>query len=664
MATPIRSVAIGGVSALILSAVAGLSVANAQVTTDVVINEIDYNPDVGPDWLELFNNGAAPVDLSNWAVDGFGGTPIPPGTTIAAGDYVIVTDDIAAFQTTYPAVTVPVVSTDGGLSGGGELIELLDSTAMVIDTVDYDDSAPWPTQPDGFGPTLSLFVPTSDNSQAASWGISATNDGTPGAANDTINPPAPPTPDVVINELHYNPDGTSVEFVELFNAEATAVDVSGWDIDGLFVMPAGTTIAPGGFLVITEDAAAFALEYPGVPVLGDFDAGEGLSNGGEVVNLFTEIGTVVDTVDYEDGAPWPSLPDGDGPSLELINPAFDNELAASWRSSSLNGGSPGAPNVVVPACNGFAATVELSAGESPTAGDDVILGTANDDVIVASTGDDIICGEGGDDTINGGPGNDTILAGDGDDTVFGLDGDDVVDAGAGNDQVIGGNDNDTLDGGDGVDVLNGGPGDDELNGDADRDFLFAQAGNDTIDGGDGDDLILGLSGIDTIDAGDGNDVVNAGAGDDVVDGGDGDDTILGLGGIDTLNGENGNDAIFGGQDDDIIDGGDDDDRLLGNEGDDTITSPSGTNVLNGGFGNDTIVGGDDNDQVFGDADVTQNGDDILDGGLGQDTIVGFAGDDTITATDGEVDIVNGGPDTDTCTVDAGAVADTVFNCEL
>jgi hypothetical protein len=46
-------------------------------------------------------------------------------------------------------------------------------------------------------------------------------------------------------------------------------------------------------------------------------------------------------VQYDDHYPWPREPDGDGPSLELRDPASDNSLAASWRPSEGTGGTPG-----------------------------------------------------------------------------------------------------------------------------------------------------------------------------------------------------------------------------------------------------------------------------------------------------------------------------------
>ena len=52
---------------------------------------------------------------------------------------------------------------------------------------------------------------------------------------------------------------------------------------------------------------------------------------------------MIDSVQYDDGDPWPLEPDGNGPTLELINPEYDNTLAVSW-ASSIDYGSPGMQN--------------------------------------------------------------------------------------------------------------------------------------------------------------------------------------------------------------------------------------------------------------------------------------------------------------------------------
>jgi hypothetical protein len=86
----------------------------------------------------------------------------------------------------------------------------------------------------------------------------------------------------------------------------------------------------------------FSTAFPGITnFIGDFDFG--LSGGGEPIRLFDAEGTLIDSVDYDDEEGWPTLPDGNGNTLELIDPAFDNTLAESWQASDGNG-TPGSEN--------------------------------------------------------------------------------------------------------------------------------------------------------------------------------------------------------------------------------------------------------------------------------------------------------------------------------
>lgn len=77
-------------------------------------------------------------------------------------------------------------------------------------------------------------------------------------------------------------------------------------------------------------------------------------------------------------------------------------------------------------CNGLTVTVNLTLGQNPTNGDDVILGTEGPDRIRALGGNDTICGLGGSDIINAGSGDDWVDAGAGSDVVYGLSGADVL----------------------------------------------------------------------------------------------------------------------------------------------------------------------------------------------------------------------------------------------
>ena len=186
----------------------------------------------------------------------------------------------------------------GGLKGGGELVQIETPAGAVIDSVEYNSDATWPTEPNSGAASLSLFDPADDNALSSSWGISLAPGGTPGEANDTVASAPDPTPNVVINEIQYNTASGDSEFIEFFNAETTAIDLEGFEItQGIdMVFPAGTTIPAGGYLVITKDLGDFQSVYPGVAAL-EWDDGS-LSNGGEDIKLDTPAGVEVDVVDY------------------------------------------------------------------------------------------------------------------------------------------------------------------------------------------------------------------------------------------------------------------------------------------------------------------------------------------------------------------------------
>ncbi len=151
--------------------------------------------------------------------------------------------------------------------------------------------------------------------------------------------------DVVISEIMYNPasDLDSDEFLELTNTRSAAVDLSGWCLDGVTVcLPAGTAIPANGRLVVAPDAARFEALYGFAPAA--VYTGK-LSNGGETLTLTDAGGAEVDSVTYDDAAPWALTPDGGGPSLELVDPTLDHDDPLAWAAStSARGHTAGAAN--------------------------------------------------------------------------------------------------------------------------------------------------------------------------------------------------------------------------------------------------------------------------------------------------------------------------------
>jgi hypothetical protein len=155
-------------------------------------------------------------------------------------------------------------------------------------------------------------------------------------------------PPIVINELQYHPasDDHGEEYIELYNSGAITVDLSGWQFsDGIYyTFPVSASIPPGGYVVVGHDPATVEAVYGVSGVLGPFESGS-LSNGGERVAIEDAGGVLVDEVAYDDHRPWPEAPDGDGPSLELICPLFDNDSPCSWGASA-GLGTPGSQNSI------------------------------------------------------------------------------------------------------------------------------------------------------------------------------------------------------------------------------------------------------------------------------------------------------------------------------
>ena len=156
---------------------------------------------------------------------------------------------------------------------------------------------------------------------------------------------------VVINEIHYNPSpdqgsDDDYEFLELYNTADVEVDLSGWYFtEGVeYTFPQGILIPESGYLVLAKNALPVEEWYGITGVLQWSDGG--LSNGGEDIILVNAQGETVDSLVYDDAGEWPSEPDGNGPSLELISPLFDNALPASWAPSEVDNGTPGVQNSV------------------------------------------------------------------------------------------------------------------------------------------------------------------------------------------------------------------------------------------------------------------------------------------------------------------------------
>jgi hypothetical protein len=309
------------------------------------ISELNYNSDSmqNPgDWVEFVNYGGFPVDLTGWYFtddNPYNRFDFPNGQSLDAGAYLVVSTNLLDFGAVYPGVSNVIGEPFFRFANGGEVINLYNSGGTLVSSLVYEDTVPWPKGADGYGRTLENTNPGGDASDPSNW-IDGCMFGSPGTSY------SPCDPDIVFSEINYNPpispDGG--DWVELHNRSAIPYDLSFWTLrdrrdSGAFVFPSGTVLGPDEYLVVGRDTTAFRALYDQVTnVIGDF--GYNLSGDGEVIRLHRPTKEVFFSVVYNDALPWPTEADGEGYTLELIDPTAPMNSADNWFAGCLLG-TPG-----------------------------------------------------------------------------------------------------------------------------------------------------------------------------------------------------------------------------------------------------------------------------------------------------------------------------------
>jgi hypothetical protein len=144
-----------------------------------------------------------------------------------------------------------------------------------------------------------------------------------------------------ITELMYHPADPNLEFIELKNIGTEAINLNlvhfTHGVDFTF---GDTTLAPGGFALLVENAAEFTAKYgAGLPVVGPYVGS--LDNAGEKVELVDATGAVIQSFTYNDG--WYPIADGVGFSLTPRDPRWDTTpiptegLVSLWQMNETAG---------------------------------------------------------------------------------------------------------------------------------------------------------------------------------------------------------------------------------------------------------------------------------------------------------------------------------------
>ena len=167
----------------------------------LVLTELHYHPadptsaevaagftsDNDFEFIELHNNGTATFDLTGLKFTlgiefNFSTSSIP---RLAAGEYLLVVKNRAAFEFRYGAGHPIAGEYTGRLDNAGERIQLLDAQNQTVLDFTYGTLPPWPNSPDGSGPSLEVRDPNGNLSDPANWRPSTTTSGSPGQQNPT-----------------------------------------------------------------------------------------------------------------------------------------------------------------------------------------------------------------------------------------------------------------------------------------------------------------------------------------------------------------------------------------------------------------------------------------------------------------------------------------------
>ena len=145
-----------------------------QHTANWVITEIMYNPpEIGTDsleFIEIKNNTAFTMNFKGYTLK-YGTTShtFTEDLFVDPYGYVLVAP-VANKASAFYGKTF-IQGATGGISNSGTSIVIKDPNGITVDTVKYSTTAPWPTDANSGGYSLSLCDPNLDNNIGSNWSL-------------------------------------------------------------------------------------------------------------------------------------------------------------------------------------------------------------------------------------------------------------------------------------------------------------------------------------------------------------------------------------------------------------------------------------------------------------------------------------------------------------
>ena len=277
----------------------------------LAFGQVEYLPDSGnqdEEFIELVNTNDYAVDISGWSLQGGVSFTFRGGTVLAAGQSLYVSPDVTAFRSRSVSPTggekrFVQGKYKGQLADKGEHMALVDNAGREVGTYSYE----------GF-----------------------TADYTGGLR---------------VTEIMFNPTDPEAEFVELFNAGGSGVDLTDVVLTGGiafdFRSSGKSYLGVGEYCVVVRNLAAFTNRYGGESsafVAGVYTGH--LDNAGDTLKVAdTGDEAILFDADFEDRRGWPQAANGAGHSLVPL--VMTNQASGvlhyggNWRAGTCRGGSPG-----------------------------------------------------------------------------------------------------------------------------------------------------------------------------------------------------------------------------------------------------------------------------------------------------------------------------------
>jgi hypothetical protein len=225
----LRCRADGFPSNLLLLLLFHLATPTQAADTDIVINEIMYNPPNETEnlqYLELFKRGAAAVDLSHWSFTRGIKYVFPEKTRLDPGSFLVICRSQADFSAHYGRDIPALGNFSSKLSHKADRIELANAQKKLVDGVRYSDRGDWPIGADGYSASLERICPNSPGDAPENWAASRLPPtkrpaGTPGKQNDNFSANLPPQ----VTRVEFSPKVTAPG--QSVTVTATAADADG-----------------------------------------------------------------------------------------------------------------------------------------------------------------------------------------------------------------------------------------------------------------------------------------------------------------------------------------------------------------------------------------------------------------------------------------------------